>query len=290
MTKGKQILSRVDAYFLARAREAEEQKEAEAAASAAALRAAQQREMQRMRAAQFRQNRSRKRLTVGEVRARQEQERRKRMLRQQSAAAELRARAQARRDARMLVEAFEANRRHEIDRIIARRTNMQTREYDYLIRWRGLGSEADQWRPRSALVADGVGSMLDEFDATQVSASSAAFGPGGFSKALTSNGIHDSSRRELTARNDTSVAAADSSSSSGSDVSSDSDSMYSMDSADDDDDEDDDSWQAPPNIGARVSRDDDGASTRLCAPSLLRRLHNESHLFEGVHSASSLRF
>ena len=265
MTKGKKILNRVDAYFAARAREAEEQKQSEAAASAAAVSLAQQQEMERMRAAQFRKSRTRKRLTVGQVRARQEQERRERMLRQQGAAAELRARAQARREARMLVEAFEANRRYEIDHIVSRRTNVQTREYEYKIRWRGYGPERDEWRSRSALVADGVGNMLDTFDATQMSDLSAAAA---------------------------SLAAASSSSSdsSGSEVSSDSDTMYSMDSADDDDDDDDDSWWIPPSNGVPVDRYDDSSTAHMCAPSLLRRLNDHSHLFDGVHSVSSLRY
>ena len=255
------ILSRVDAYFAAenreRARAAEQRRQTEAAAVAAA----QQQELQRMRAAQFRQQRGRERRTMAQVQARRERDRRERRMREQSAAAALRARAQAQRDARMMVEAFEANRRYEIERIIARRTNMQTREYEYCIRWRGFGSEKDQWRPRSELVADGVGSMLDAFDATQVSASSTA------ASSAAAGG-----------------SSSGSSGSSGSEVSSDSD---SMDSADDDDD---DRWWSPPTVGARVERYDDGASTRLCAPSLLRRLNNHSYMFEGVHSASAFRF
>lgn len=297
MTKGyRPILRRVDAYLTARVRERAQEAEERRQAEAAAVAAAQQQELRRMRAAQHRQRRGRRRRTVAQAKAREEQDRKNRMARQQGAAAELRARAQARRDARMMVEAFEANRRYEIERIIARRTNVTTREYEYLIRWRGFGSERDQWRPRSALVADGVGSMVDEFDTTQSSA--AAFGPGGFSKAFTSNGKHDSSRGGFIGRNDTSVAAADSSSSSDSDSSSSSDSD-SMDSADDDDDDDsehpsddddDDQWWSPPTVGARVERYDDGASARLYAPSLLRRLHINSKLFEGVQSASDLCF
>lgn len=274
MTRGKKILRRVDAYFAADARRqalmAEEKRQTEAAAVAAE----QQQELRRMRAAQFRQSRGRERRTMAQVQARRERDRREGRMRQQGAAAALRARAQARRDAKMMVEAFEANRRYEIERIIARRTNMQTREYEYCIRWRGFGSDKDQWRPRSELVADGVGSMLDAFDATQVSASAAA------ASSAAAGG-----------------SSSDSSDSSGSEVSSDSDSMDSADDDDDDrwwsphsDDDDDDRWWTPPNTGARVSRYDDGTSTRLCAPSLLRRLNNHSYMFEGVRSASAFRF
>jgi len=239
-----------------------------------------------MRAAQFRQSRGRERRTVAQVQARRERDRRERRMRQQGAAAALRARAQAQRDARMMVEAFEANRRYEIERIIARRTNVQTREYEYCIRWRGFGSEKDQWRPRSELVADGVGSMLDAFDATQVSALSAAASSA--AAGGSSSGSSDS---------DSMDSADDDDDSSGSEVSSDSDSMDSADDDDDDrwwsphsDDDDDDRWWSPPTVGARVERYDDGASARLCAPSLLRRLNNHSYMFEGVHSASAFRF
>ncbi len=259
MTKGKKILSRVDAYLAARAQEAEEQKEAEAAAFAA--------QQRREAADALKRSRARQRLTMAQVRAREEKERRERRMRQQGAAAALRARAQARREARMLVEAFEANRRYEIDHIVARRTNMQTREYEYCIRWRGYGPERDQWRPRSALVADGVGNMLDAFDATQIPASSAAA-----TSSAAAGGI-----------------SSDSSDSSGSDVSSDSDSMDSADD-DDDDDDDDDSWGGPPSNGVPVDRYDDSTFAELCAPSLLRRLNDHSYLFDGVQSASSLRF
>lgn len=291
MTKGyRPILSRVDAYFAAKNRERAQAAEQKRQAKAAAVAAAQHQELRRMRAAQYRQERGRRRRTVAQARAREEQDRRERRARQRGAAAELRARAQARRDAVMLVEAFEANRRYDIERIIARRTNMRTREYEYLIRWRGFGSEEDQWKPRSALVADGVGSMLDEFDATQASGSSAASRPSGFSKAFASNIVHDFSREPFIGRSDNSVAVGNSSSS-------DSDSMDSADDDDDDDsehpsddDDDDEQWWTPPNTAARVSRYDDGASARLRASSLLRRLHNHSQLFKEVRSASDLCF
>lgn len=244
MTKGRPIISRVDAYFRGeaqRAREAQEQKESEERG----VSAARQQGIQRSRAAQFRQSRARQRRTVAQVEAQRNRDRRIRQARQSEAAARLRQRAQERRDARMVIEAMEANRRHAIERVVARRTNVEAREWEYLIRWRDHGSERDQWRPRSALVQDGVGPMLDAFDAAQSSAAAssaaassaaAASGAGGFSKAFKSNGKHDSSRGTFIGRNDNSVAAAADSDSSDSSSSS-SSSDDSMDSADDDDDD-----------------------------------------------------
>lgn len=79
-------------------------------------------------------------------------------------AAEARRRAQEKRDARLLLEAVEANRRFEIDHIVERRVNEDAREYEYKIRWKGFGQEKDLWLLRSKLERDGIGEMLDSYD------------------------------------------------------------------------------------------------------------------------------
>ena len=79
-------------------------------------------------------------------------------------AAEARRRAQERRDARLLLEAVEANRRFEIDHIVERRVNEDAKEYEYKIRWKGFGQEKDLWLLRSKLERDGIGEMLDSYD------------------------------------------------------------------------------------------------------------------------------
>lgn len=262
MTKGRPYFPRAKLHAAARLREEQEQKESEAAA----------------RAAPRRQSASRQRRTVAQVQTERRRQDAQRRARQRSAALRRRQEAQDRRDARMLLQAVENNRRHDIERIVDRRDNEETGELEYLIRWRGYGADRDQWRPRSALARDGLGVMLDAFDARQTSA--AASRTGGFSRAFSrafaSNGIQNSSHRAFIGRNNTSVALGSSSSSSSS--SSSDDSMYS---ADDDDDDDSDHPS---------DDDDDNDDVDTRAVQLLRGLITSPHKFRHSKTVGALRF
>lgn len=119
---------------------------------------------QREREAQRRRPPRRQRLTVAQVEAQQRENQQRRLEEQQRMAAEARRRAQERRDARLLLEAVEANRRFEIDHIVERRVNEDAKEYEYKIRWKGFGEGKDLWLLRSKLERDGVGEVLDNYD------------------------------------------------------------------------------------------------------------------------------
>ena len=101
---------------------------------------------------------------MAQVEAQRRVNQQRRLEEQQRVAAEARRRAQDKRDARLLLEAVEANRRFEIDHIVERRVNEDAKEYEYKIRWKGFGQEKDLWLLRSKLERDGIGEMLDSYD------------------------------------------------------------------------------------------------------------------------------